>query len=117
MRLVQRMKAHWRDLERGEPGRRFQERYERAHRERSRKGNLVQRVLKIGGGILAIAIGLIEIVFPGPAFLFLMLGGALLATESRVVARTMDWLEVKCRAAWSRVRGWWRRRGPTARGA
>lgn len=65
--------------------------------------------MKIAGALVAIAIGVVEIFFPGPAILFLFVGGALLATESHAVARFMDRLEVGCRRAFRAAQGGWRR--------
>ena len=98
----------WHDVQSGPPGRRFQDWYERSHTAKNR-GGWIGRGLKIFAGILAIAVGLIEIVFPGPAIVFIAIGGALLATESRVIAKAMDWSEVKLRTGWRWLRRRWHR--------
>jgi len=65
--------------------------------------------MKIFAGVLALAIGILEILFPVPAFVFLIIGGGLLATESRTVARGMDWAELKARR-WTRTgERYWRK--------
>ncbi len=98
-------REHWRDIRRGRPGHRFQDRYKRA-REQKRKTSTTQRIVFIVVGVLALAIGVLLFVFPGPAIPFFFLGGALLASESRIIARTMDWAEVKLRVlfTWGRAR-------------
>jgi hypothetical protein len=108
------LRDDWRQLRRAPPGRRFQTRYDQARRERGSHAWLT-RALKIVGGILAILIALAEIVFPGPAILFFLLGGSLLATESRTVARFMDWSELKIRAAIRWARGVWHAASMTVR--
>jgi hypothetical protein len=101
-------RAYWRELKGGRPGRRFVDCYESSH-ERQRQCGAGKRVVLIAAAILAFAIALVLSVFPGPAIPFFFIAGGLLATESRVVARFMDWGEVKIRAllAWAKRR--WRR--------
>ena len=86
----------WRELKRGRPGRRFQQRYERARHAEPRSG-LAKRVALIGIAVIAVGLGLFFAVFPGPAIPFFFVGGALLAAESRMIARSMDWLELRAR--------------------
>jgi hypothetical protein len=52
-----------------------------------------------------LAVGLAFCVLPGPGFPFVIVGAALLAGESRLVARPMDWLELRIR----KVIGWMHR--------
>lgn len=90
-------KQHFRELQHGRPGKRFQLRYEKARKARhgrSAPGRIVRLVL----GFAAIGVGLVLLVIPGPGIPFIFIGGGLLATESLVVAKAMDWLEVKGRA-------------------
>ncbi len=107
MAMAASLREVWHQLQSGEPGRRFQDRYEEAARDRHLQP-WYRRVLKIVGAGLAIAIGLVEIFFPGPAIFFLFVGGALLATESRAVARFMDWVEVTVRRWWDALQRSWR---------
>jgi hypothetical protein len=97
-----------RELKRGRPGQRFQERYRHAHRKDNRCG-AGQRIVMAMAAVVCLAIGAVLAVFPGPAIPFFFLSGALLASESRLIARLMDWIEVKARAvaAWAKRR--WRR--------
>lgn len=98
------IQAQWQTLKRSRPGRRFRDRYEASRRGASR-GTFVQRVVRVTLAAAAIAIGVVLVFMPGPAVLFFALAGALLASESRSVARFMDWCEMKLRAAGSRLRG------------
>lgn len=101
-------REYWRDLKRGRPGRRFQDRYQCARRQGARRG-AGRRIVLIVAALVCLAIGLVLTVIPGPAVPFFFLAGGLLATESRVVARFMDWSEVRFREllAWAERR--WRR--------
>lgn len=100
-------REHWRDLKRGRPGRRFQDRYERARTQEHRSG-AGQRIVLIAVAFVCLAIAVVLSVIPGPAIPFYFLTGGLLATESKFVARFMDWIEVKGRkiVAWGKRR--WR---------
>jgi hypothetical protein len=95
------LKAHWKSLGRGKPGHRFQERYARNQRSRASRG-LLPRVLRLLGAAAATAVGVVLAFIPGPAVLFFLLAGALLASDSLWIARTLDWLEVR----WHRVARW-----------
>lgn len=109
-----KFREHWREFRRGRPGRRFQSRYERARKGERRTGTL-QRVLIVGLALGCFALGALFAVIPGPALPFFFLGGGLLATESRPIARFMDWCEVEVRkvVAWGKRR--WRRLPTIAR--
>jgi hypothetical protein len=98
--LQVRFREHWRELRRGRPGHRFQDHYERA-REEGRSG-AGERIVLVTVAVLCLAIGAVLSVIPGPALPFFFLAGGLLATESRWVARFMDWSEVRMR----KIAGW-----------
>lgn len=102
--FAESVRTYWRDLQRGRPGHRFQDRYERAKRERRKGGNPWQRIVTLTAGIVCLAIGVVLAVIPGPAIPFFFLAGGLFGTESRLIARLMDWIEVRARkfAAWAR---------------
>ena len=103
-----RFRRDWRELRQGRPGHRFQARYDRAQREQQRCGP-AKRLVMIVAAIVCVAIGIVLVVMPGPAFVFFILAGGLLATESRFIARFMDWSEVRIRKIvhWAMLR--WRR--------
>ena len=103
-----RFREHWREIKRGRPGHRFQARYANS-RQRKRQARVAHRIIFLVAGLLAFAIGGLLAVFPGPAIPFFFLGGALLATESRVMARVMDWSELRLRAVAAWARKHWRR--------
>jgi hypothetical protein len=88
-------KQQWKDLTRGKPGSRFRTRYE----ERSkRRRTLIAKVLYTTLGLALFLVGLVLLPAPGPGFLVLIPGAALLAEESRLVAKALDSAEVKVRA-------------------
>ena len=104
----------WRELRGGRPGHRFTDRYERAQGKKNRNGT-VKRIILIVAAILCVAVGLVLTVMPGPAFVFFILAGGILATESRAVARFMDAGEVVIRKVARWVQRHWRRLPRAAR--
>ena len=107
-------RSYWRELRRGKPGRRFQARYENARRAKQGSGTM-QRVLLIAVAVVLLVIGGFLAVFPGPAIPFFLLAGGLLATESRLIARFMDWCEVQLRRFLTWGKRHWRRLPKAAR--
>lgn len=95
--MIAKLKRQWTALRRARPGHRFEERYEAAQRKENR-ASFFARVLRFTLATVALAIGVVLVFIPGPAILFFALSGALLASESRAVARFLDWCEVKIRA-------------------
>lgn len=102
-------RKRWRDLQHGRPGHRFQSRYEQV-RQVERRPGVGRRILIIAFAMVLIAIGAVLLVIPGPGILFLLMGGGMLATESRSVARFMDWSEIHGRKMAARVSRRWKRR-------
>jgi len=84
----------WQELKRGEPGRRFQSRYERGQggaSGRARKWSI------IAGGLALVLAGIVFLPLPGPGLLIIAAGALLMAEESLGAARALDWLERKAR--------------------
>jgi hypothetical protein len=94
-------RASWRDFWRAAPGKRFSLRYERLHR--SGGSSMFGRVLRAFLGVILVVVGIIFMPLPGPGFVPVLAGFALLAGESLRVATWLDRAEV-------RVRGWLHRR-------
>lgn len=87
-------------LKEGEPGKRFQEHY----RQRQHDGaHAVRRWFYLGGGTIVILAGIFFLPAPGPGFLIIFLGGGLVAQESLVAAKALDWVELRLRrvASWA----------------
>ena len=99
--MFAKLKRQWTDLKKDKPGHRFQRRYE------ARKGRRsgVWKPLYLIVGLLLLFAGLVLMPAPGPGFIVVFIGAAMLAEESLWAARALDWTEVKLRALWSRVRG------------
>jgi hypothetical protein len=97
--------AEWQRLKRSPPGERFEAFNER--QQKRARGPI--KALYLGGAIVSLAVGVVLVFIPGPAFVFFILAGALLAAESRWVAQRLDRLEVTGRETATRARGFWRR--------
>lgn len=112
--MVNSLKRKWRVLKSGKPGERFQSAYDRARRDRKGSSPWI-RIVSIVTAIIALAVGLALSVLPGPAFVFFGVGCVLLASESRHVARGLDWFELRCRrfGAWCGRR--WKSLSPAGR--
>lgn len=84
----------WRDLWRDAPGQRFARRYQRL---RGEGRGPVGRVLRAILGALLVVVGVVFMPLPGPGFVGVLIGGALLAGDSLRIARWMDRAEVRVR--------------------
>lgn len=110
--MLAALKRQWHGLRRSPPGHRFQNRYANA---RKHPEPAWRRALLIGAALVLGIVGVVFAFIPGPAILFFALAGALLAGESRVIARGLDWTELRLRAllGWAKRR--WRRLGGAGR--
>ena len=93
MPFVQSLKNNWREIADGEPGKRFQHRFEQKERE----GRSAAHLFKMAAAVLLIVAGVVFLVIPGPGSLLIVFGGALLAEGSSKVARALDWTEMRIR--------------------
>lgn len=110
--MNQRLGKSWRQFRESEPGRRFQDRYER--RQNAESGKLDPRkILNVALGIALILAGLFMVIFPGPGWLTVFLGLGFIAGEFRPVARFMDRLEVWARELLQKAARFWSN-SPTA---
>lgn len=94
--MLDSLKKQWKQLKRSEPGKRFQEQYERSKQEGA---NPIKKPLLMGAGILLAAVGIFFILVPGPGLPILLMGAVLIAGQSLAVAKFLDWLELKLRPA------------------
>ena len=90
----------WRTLMEGPPGRRFTRYHAHAHTRSS--------YLSMAVGIATVLLGLLLTLTPGPGFLVLLIGAAIIAGQSRRLARALDRAELRLR------RGLRNRRGPAS---
>ena len=99
-------KQQWHGLQRSSPGHRFQNRYASAQRHRAHIPAW-RRILQLVIALGLVSIGVVLVFIPGPAVLFFALAGAMLASESRLVARGLDWAELRLRHGWHRSARFW----------
>src|SRR5687768_1168098 len=85
-RMLDGLKNYWKELKRGQPGKRFQQQYRKNHQSVSKP---VRKVIFIGGGLLIIAAAIFFLPAPGPGWAVIFIGGGLLAQESLPAAKTL----------------------------
>ena len=112
--MLRGLKRHWRELKKGRPGRRFQDRYEEK-KETHRDRPLIRQSLQPLAGAILLAAGIVFCVIPGPGLPLVFLGAAVLAERCLTLARMLDWMEVKLRNLLARAKSWWRKASPVAR--
>lgn len=103
-----RLKAHLKQMKRDPAGKRFRNEYRRASDSGATNG--WAKVVCIALAAVCVAIGVVLIFIPGPAFVFFIFAGALLASQWWSAARALDKAEVKTRSLWGRLREKWRDR-------
>jgi hypothetical protein len=108
------LKQRWGEFQKGTPGRRFQERYERNQDSRAQR-SLLARFFQPVIGILVFVAGVTFCFIPGPGLPLVLVGAALLAARSRPMARALDWTELQVRKALRWARRWWREASPLTR--
>jgi len=91
------LRKSWAALRRSRPGHRFQASYERGHKSANRQPAWRRAGLRLAGFALVVGGGVLLII-PGPGLPLVVAGAALLARDSRSVARALDWIELKVRA-------------------
>lgn len=95
----------WNLLPTGQPGHRFRKRYH--EQQKSQNRGLLPMILRfLLAGVCGV-IGFILVFIPGPAIVFFLIAGALLASDWLPVARLLDWGEVHVRRVWARVKKAW----------
>lgn len=88
-----------------QPGHRFRNHYRRSAKDGG--PSPWERVLFFGGALLSFGVGVVLIFIPGPAFVFFIISGALLASQLRPVAMLMDKSELAVRSAWAALAKKW----------
>ena len=96
--MIEKAKENWRRLKESKPGYRFKDYYHRRHQSRS-GGFSLRAVFVMCLGTLVVLGGLIAVPGPGPGWLIILLGLGIFAGESKLIARFLDWVEVKLRRA------------------
>ena len=96
------LRAHYRAFLAARSGTRFR----RQHRRRQARPHLARTILAVIGGALLLLVGVVMLVTPGPGLLVMMIGAALVAGESLLVARTLDRLDFRVSVHYTRWRRW-----------
>jgi hypothetical protein len=99
MTLLDKLKRRWHAFKALPAG----DRFGTVHAQRADASVWVKAAL-IAAALVALAIGVLLSIMPGPAFVFFGLGGALLAMQSAWVARRLDRTELWLRKQWARYR-------------
>jgi len=94
--MFDQLKKNWDIFKQSEPGKRFKDRYHRRSEKRHRDSK-IKVLLNISIGIVIIIIGMIFWFIPGPGWLMIFIGAAIIAGESIITARFLDYIEVKIR--------------------
>lgn len=102
----------WHRFAHATPGRRFRERYRHMQ---NNKGSAWKRCALVCGGILLVLVGAFFCAVPGPGIPILAAGLALVAQESKTLARFLDKAELRLRRWWSNLRASYRARGSRTR--
>ncbi len=92
--MIRKLKAQWHELRRAPPGKRFRLRHEKRASERK---SPAARFGWSAVAVVLIAAGIIALPLPGPGFIPIGVGLALLAQESASVARFCDRAELAIR--------------------
>lgn len=105
------LKKQWETLKRGRPGERFVARYDAGQKTKKDAGFgfKILRVVRILIALGAVVVGIILVFIPGPAILFFLIAGSLLAAESLTIARFLDWSELKLRVLFHWIARHWRK--------
>ncbi len=105
------LKRQWQTLKRGKPGERFAARYEAGRKAKKNAGPGFKflRLARILIALGSLVVGVVLVFIPGPAIVFFLLSGSLLAAESLTIAHFLDWSEVKLRAAFGWIVRHWRK--------
>ncbi len=104
--MIGRMRDGWRRFEASKPGHRFRDLYHRRQRSAPGRSDLRKALLIVGGIAIAVA-SLLLAPLPGPGWGTFLVGLTILAGELRIVARLLDWGEVKLRGPARRARAVW----------
>lgn len=104
--LLARIKSHLKQMKRDPVGRRFRNEHKRARNSGATSG--WAKVFCLGLALVCCAIGVVLIFIPGPAFVFFILAGALVASQWWAAARVLDKAEVKTWTLWGWLREKWR---------
>jgi uncharacterized protein (TIGR02611 family) len=96
--MIEKAKENWQRLKASKPGHRFKDHYYQRQQSRS-DGFSLRAVFIMGLGTLVLLGGIIAVPGPGPGWLIILMGLGMFAGESMLIARFLDWVEVRLRKA------------------
>ncbi len=100
--MFEKAKEYWRCFKESKPGHRFKDRYhQRQQSRRSARFSLTAVFMIVAGTLVLLLGGVVSLTVPVPGlgWLLLFLGLGMFAGESKLIARFLDWVEVKLRRA------------------
>ena len=104
--LIGRIREDWHGFKASRAGYRFRDHHRR--RKRRNKGKFIfRKVLFIFGGLAIAVVSLVLAPLPGPGLGTSLVGLLIIAGELLIVARFLDWAEVKLRRPARRAKGAW----------
>ena len=101
-----KLRRQWHDIVTARPGRRFQNRY---YGRKKRRANPLVKIVYVVVGVALLLAGIVLLPAPGPGALVVLVGAAMLAEESLLVARACDSAELRMRALLGWARRAWKR--------
>lgn len=100
--MLDSLKQDFEKMKHDRTGERFKNEHRRAEKRGLRKGWI--RIAFFAGAFVSAAIGVVLVFIPGPAFVFFILSGALIAIQWWPAAKALDRTEVKARPLWRRLK-------------
>jgi len=100
--MIDALKEDLKKMKRDRPGERFKNEHRRAAKRGLRQGWM--RAVFFLAAFVSAAIGVVLVFIPGPAFLFFIFSGALLAIQWWPAAKALDHAEKKGRPLWRRLK-------------
>lgn len=107
--MIQQVREDLSKIKKDRPGRRFQNEHRRARKNGADRGWV--RIVSFALAAVFAAIGVVLVFIPGPAFVFFILTGAVLASQWMGVARFLDKSEVWLARRWRQMKRRWQIRG------
>ena len=96
----------WEKLKEYPAGKRFELLF---HHRRNLQSGVIKRILFLSGGFFLIITGFITLPTPVPGILLLMIGASLLAQESLIAARVLDWIELRILSLKRALMSFWKK--------
>jgi O-antigen/teichoic acid export membrane protein len=100
--MREKIQQKWQQLKSTPAGMRFQERYHRLQEKRQNRSQL-KKIFSMLGGVGIILFGVFLWFVPGPGWITIFVGLAIIAGESLAIARFLDWSEVKLRKCFEKT--------------